>query len=541
MTEIVPPATGAGEPAPGRERFALWGLRGPLSALLAALCVWELATWAPNYLTWPLWADHDVFATAARSWDAGLPPYRHLRGNNFPGTTYVFWALGKLFGFGWAQGPSFYGFDAALVLLFGAALVTWSLRRFGEALPGLVGYGGFLGYYLALDYSQAAQRDWQGPAMAMLGLLLIQARPGRASRSSAALISAFGLIIRPQAVLLLPAQAVAIASEARARGLSVVTALAEWAALLAVGLGLGFLPLLMGNLWPDFLAALKVVTYGGKYNLVTPSMFFQQMLIQLQPLRVDIVPIGILLLAPISAPATRRTSLPWLVALLGVVLYRPMSPHPHAYLTHPLMVVWAGLVAILVQMFLDQKGLPASVRLVAVLLIAGLGVSAKPRFCNPNGSLEAFGHLRSRSEPGPKPTGYARHPDVPAASYYEWEDYRNLLKYLREATSEGTKVANCLKEVPAIAGPTGRLPAFPAESVAWLIVVREDDEEKFAEALRRSQDSVVVWAPSEKEMPRAPKLPKLTAAIEELYEPRARFGVIEVWGRRPSKTSGPTE
>lgn len=532
MTDTNPRPPEAEEPAPARERFAAWSLRGPLSALIALLCLWELATWAPNYLTWPLWADHDVFATAARAWDAGMLPYRDLRGNNFPGTTYIFWILGKLVGFGWAQAPAFYGFDAALVLGFGAALLSWSARRFGGLLPGLVGYGGFLGYYLALDYSQAAQRDWQGPALAAIGLLLIQACPNRAGRWSAALISAFGLIIRPQAVLLLPAQAAAIASEARSRDRSAALALLEWALILATGLALGFLPLLASRLGPDFVAALRVVSYGSKYNLVSSGMFAQQFFIQLQPLRIDIVPVAILLLAGLSAPATRRTVLPWLVALLGVLLYRPMSPHPHAYLTHPMMVVWTALVASLVRMILDLDRLPATVRLVAILLIAGLGLTAKPRFCNPNGSLEAFGNLRARVEPGPKPTGYARHPDVPAASYYEWEDYRNLLNYLRGHTAPTTKIANCLKEVPAITGPTGRLPAFPAESVAWLIVVNEKDEQVFVEALRRAEDSVVVWSPPEKDMPRGLKLPKLVAEIERNYEFEARFGPIEVWRRK---------
>ncbi|MDB5351126.1 MAG: hypothetical protein JWN86_2373 [Planctomycetota bacterium] len=517
----------------GSERFASWVLRGPLAVLVGLLCLWELATWAPNYLTWPLWADHDVFATSAKCWDSGVLPYREINGNNFPGTTYIFWILGKLCGFGWGLGPGFYGFDAALVGLFGAGLIAWSGRRFGRLLPGLIGYGGFLGYYLALDYSQAAQRDWQGPLLAIFGLLLVQAWPGRTSRVLAGLTSALGLIIRPQAVLLLPAQALAVASEARQSGRSGILATIEWGIALALGLALGFLPVVMAGIWPDFLHALKVVSYGGKYNLVTPAMFAEQMLIQLQPLRLDIVPIAILLLAKQAQPETRRTAWPWLVAMLGVLFYRPMSPHPHAYLSHPTMIVWTGLVAILVQIVLDQVRLPASVRLVAILLIAGLGLTAKPRFCNPNGSLEAFSFLKTHREPGPKPTGYARHPDVPAAAFYEWEDYRNLLDYLRTTTSPTTKVANCLKHVPAITGPTGRLPAFPAESVAWLTVVREDEEETFADQLRKATDTVVVWAPTEKEMARAPKLPVLTRAIEDNYAFEARFGLIEVWRRKP--------
>ena len=176
-----------------RDRVSAGLLAWPLTAALGALCLWELLTWAPNYLTWPLWADHDVFATAATSWDRGVLPYRDFAGNNFPGTIYLFWMFGKLFGFGWALGPSMYGFDAALVAIFGASLIFWSILRFGRAMPGLVGYGGFLGYYLTLDYSLAAQRDWQGPVFVVLGILLAQAtRGGRIGRTLAALLSAAG-------------------------------------------------------------------------------------------------------------------------------------------------------------------------------------------------------------------------------------------------------------------------------------------------------------------------------------------------------------
>ena len=94
-------------------------LRKPVPLALAVLCAVRLMTWAPHYLTWPWWADHDVFATMAQAWEAGLLPYRDLRGNNFPGTIYLFWVLGKLFG--WGRTWSFYAADVALLVLLGAA------------------------------------------------------------------------------------------------------------------------------------------------------------------------------------------------------------------------------------------------------------------------------------------------------------------------------------------------------------------------------------------------------------------------------------
>src|SRR5438874_2710750 len=97
MTE---PATQPSPPSIRLEAFASKALRAPLAVALGLLALAQLGTWIPHYLTWPWFADHDVFATAARAWDAGLKPYRDLQGNNFPGTTYLFWALGKAFGWG---------------------------------------------------------------------------------------------------------------------------------------------------------------------------------------------------------------------------------------------------------------------------------------------------------------------------------------------------------------------------------------------------------------------------------------------------------
>src|SRR5205823_4008880 len=54
--------------------FEAWFLGGPLSAILLIICGVQLATWLPHYLTWPYWADHDVFATIARAWDRGFLP-----------------------------------------------------------------------------------------------------------------------------------------------------------------------------------------------------------------------------------------------------------------------------------------------------------------------------------------------------------------------------------------------------------------------------------------------------------------------------------
>src|SRR5829696_4087713 len=132
LGEAMPRGSSPARTAPdldAGERLAAWALRGPLTAALCGLCAFQLSTWIPHYLTWPFWADHDVFATIAQGWDDGRLPYRDLYCNNFPGTVYLFWALGKAFG--WGRTLPFYAVDAALVVALGALLIGWSRRRLG--------------------------------------------------------------------------------------------------------------------------------------------------------------------------------------------------------------------------------------------------------------------------------------------------------------------------------------------------------------------------------------------------------------------------
>lgn len=520
-TAPASPAVNVGAPL---DRAAGWVLDRALAPAVAAVAVVLLLTWAPHYLTWPWYSDHDVFATMAQGWDRGLLPYRDTLGNNFPGTIYLFWALGKLFG--WGATAPFYAADAALVAAFGAALTAWSRRRLGRALPGLIGFAAFLGFYLDLSYSLVAQRDWHGPALAVLGLLALDARPTRGGRIASALALAAGFAFRPQVVLLLPAVAAMLDEGDRVRTLR---AGASWALMFAAGLLLAFAPLVLAGVWGDFLAGIRLVAYGGAYNQVRPASVLKEFLVQFAPARLWAVPAAVALLARWDRPGDRRLARGWLVALAGVALYRPLSPQAHVHLIVPLMLLWSVLLALLVHVLLERDDLAPAARLAAVLLVLGLGVTIKPRSSNPRQSLDALTALaRGRPAPG-VPAGYLHHPDVPVSAPYPWEDYRRLIAYLREATGPETRVANALKSFPAVTGPAARLPAFPAESAAWFLVVKPDDEGRFAAALEHADDSVVVWIPDE---PGFNPYARLAPVIRRLYRPEARFGAIEVWRRR---------
>ena len=349
MDAVLPRNSGE-EPVAGaaRERgFAAWMLGWPLSAALIVVALVQLASWLPHYLTWPYWADHDVAATSARSWDLGVLPYRDFHMNGFPGETYLFYALGKLGG--WGRSPVFYGFDAGFLLVFLGTLVAWSLRRFGRGLPGLVGSIAFLSYYLSLDYSHAGQRDWHATCYAMLALLLAQGWPGRLASLVSAILAAFALATRPQTVVFVPALLVAIVGEDSGEipfGRRLLRGVG-WLVALAVCAALAFVPLAVAGIFGDFLRSLRHVAYGSSYNRVSLESLTKAWAVQAAEFRWLVVPAAIVLLARMASPKERATAWPWLAALAGVSVYKPMSPMAHSYLDLPLVLVWSIDLAVL--------------------------------------------------------------------------------------------------------------------------------------------------------------------------------------------------
>lgn len=542
LTPHVVPATPApdapallptGASSETADRFASWVIRGPLIVALAGLCVLQLATWIPHYLTWPYWADHDVFATIAQGWDDGLLPYRDLPCNNFPGTIYLFWILGKAFG--WGRTLPFYALDAAMLVALGGMLLVWSRRRLGGSLPGLVGYLTFLSYYLGLDYAHAAQRDWQGPFFAVISLLVVQTWPGRAGRLGSALAMAMAVSIRPQVVLFLPALALAIDETTRQPGDSIgktVRNLATWAIAFTLFVAAAFVPLVLAGVIPDFIQGVRLAAYGNSYNRVTPTSLLMGWLSMVSPLRTSLVPIAIGMLAFRTDTATRRMALVWIAAIGFGSLYKPLSPVAHTYLNIPLILIWSVSLVVLVHLVLSLFRQVPSLQLVATFMILALGVTARPDFCAVGPTVRALASFRQGKLPEETPPGY-RKGSVGSSGVYPWRDYHALIDYLKHRTTPETLVANVLKADPAITSPTARHSAFPVESMAWLRILRPEQQGDFADILARTHNAVVIWIPGEVGPDPLFKLDLLATAIRDHYQPDVRFGAIEVWRRKP--------
>lgn len=522
-------------------------LAGPLQiAIIAALlALW--AAWLPHYLLWPWCRDPDTFATLAMSWDAGILPYRDIRGYNFPGAIYLMWALGHIFG--WGRTWPLYLVDASALLLLGFILTAWSRRCLGRTLPGLAAYLVFVTFYLNLNFESVAERDWHTALLVVLALLIAQAWPGRASLGLAAVLTAMALVTRPHAVFFLPAVCSVVLEKpdgsttpGNPRRWRAIRRLGLWLGLLLALTALAFAPLFVAGIAGDLLRGLRVTAYGGPYNRATPATAALVFIRQLAQPSIPVIVILTGVACWTARGAARRRATTWILALAAALVYRVFHPQQHAYLAHPLVLVSSVAMALPFDGILERRSWPSALRLIALLALGVEASSGLPLFCNPRASVEAIGTMaRGETLTAISPPGSIAWFDPRLGRWYAWKDYCDTLRYLRRTVPPSMMVANVLKEppFPSLNGPTGRLSPFRAESgICWMWLVKMDLEPEFVAAIEREKNTVVVWSPAEHRLLSQLNLERLAAAIRRSYVPEAVFGPIEVWRRADAPALG---
>lgn len=520
------------------DRAADRGL-GTMPAVTAVACLGLIATWLPLYLTWPINRDDDAFATLAMGWDQGIRPYRDARAYNFPGHTYLFWALGRLVGWDRITAP-YLGLDAAGTVALVLGLAWWGRRRLGGALPGLIAAMAVLRLCCNHMYGQAAQRDGHVGLLVALGLILIQSRPGRATRLGSAGLAAIALAIRPQVVVFLPAFLAAIDAESVVEGQTGrvrMVRVGAWVGVFAVGAALAFAPIWANGLAGDFLRSIRLAAPGGPYSKATPAIAWRTLGRELGDPRVAL-PLGLTLLIAVLGPAgIRGTARPWVVAGLGALAYAPISPVGHTYLLQPLNLMASIAFAFPAACVLTTRLVPTPIRLVTLVLLAYEAIGGSvPAFCSIEaGSAAAVDLILGRSPvmppPGIRQDFYVTAPGVSE----DWRNHRDLIAYLRERTGPTTSVANLLNRFPyePINAASGRPSPLRCESgVCWLMWVAIDLDPEFAADVERAEaGAVVVWEPDQSRRHPSISIPRTCESVRRFYRPEAKFGRIEVWRR----------
>jgi hypothetical protein len=521
--------------------LADWLLRGPLTVILLGFCALLLLGWIPQYLYWPWWIDPSEFCFLAEQWDQGLTlPYRDLLCFNLPGAIYLHWIIGKVAG--WGNTRAFYAVDASFVVLLGATLCAWSKRVLGQYLPAVVGYIAFLAYYLDKGYELVGQRDWHASFFAILGLLVIQAWPGRPSRLVSAMLLAVGLSFRPQVILFIPAYLLAIDGVVRRTGESwtlTLRATLEWGLALVVSLGLVFSPLIFTGLWRDFLfgpLGLGLVSPGGNYNNDSVGLRLTKFL---KPINLPVITVvAVSALVAVKDPSRRRFYAPWIAAFFLAAVYRPLSPHvDHEYLSHPFYVVrsvFFALAAFAIYRIADMRCLPG---LIAIVMLVALAIPTRPTYVGLYGIIYTSAIVQGVEPPFAPPAylEYNRNRN-PAIGHYDWKEYRALLDYLDRSTTPNTRVANLLYHTPAVLGIIRRPSVFPTPALNW---PRSDPSfvPLYVKRLEEATDSVVIVSREDETLDNPHFYDFFWPTIEKHYQFEVRFGELEVWRRKPSSAN----
>jgi hypothetical protein len=515
-----------------------------LECLVFGLIALLTAMWLPHYLNWPLWPDSHAYAALALGWDLGIEPYRDVATFNFPGQIYMFWILGKVFG--WGLTWPFYAADAVLIATVGAFMLGWSKRVFGECLAGAIGLLALIVVLMDLDIAQAAQRDWHSTAFVIISLLILQTGRWRLRFVVSALSFAAGFVFRPHVVLFLPAIYMAILLECQDenehRLKPAIRATFAWSIIFAIGLVAGFMPLITHGLFFEFLEDLKIAKHGGTYagmTLRTAVILFLAKFVMREHL---LLIVANLTLGFRAGRDSVRIVLPWVVSLVFAMTYQSVHPISHDYLLLPLKTIYAvnlAILAALVRKSLGGETLVAAGMTLSVILLA---LNKFPDECSPSASLHAVRAFLQRTPDTEVPHGalkYFHEGPVDIAqrrSGYRWADYVATIDYLKDHTKPTTLVAGAFKRLPfpSLNAPAGRPSPWPGEGgTTFMLVLGLEREQSFIDSIVIApDDTVVVWVPGEKAEADRVNFERLDSTIEELFVEEAVFGDFHICRRK---------
>jgi hypothetical protein len=352
------------------------------------------------------------------------------------------------------------------------------------------------------------------------------------------------LVMRPHVLLLSPAVVLVVAmsatgnaeaahGELTVRRRARARALLAWGLAASLGLAFGFAPVAAQGMLGNFVQGVRQANYGsyGEY----PVSFAGKLITQFAAKRIT-VGYALAAAAVVAAPSsTRRLALPWLLMLVLVLVYRPLHPVPHAYLAHPLWLIWSLNLAVIAGVVMQMGQRRPWMALGSVGLLLALASPRVPKYWDLGASLRAIGDLTRRTEPALVPPGAAPH-FAPASttSPYTWEQYCEVLDYLRQRTGPNTQIANLLRNLPfpGLNGTIGRISPLRADSgVLWLYALGTDREADFARDLEAAGDAVVIWIPGEQTFDRRLEIPIIERTVPRFYCPEANLSGVQVWRR----------
>lgn len=527
-------------PVPVQKRIERLGsklIQEPFTLVLSSVIIVWLGLWLPHYLYWPWWMDLEHFSLSAHSWDQGVRPYRDIIDFNFPGPIYFMWIVGKVFG--WDNPMVANLLDAGVLILLGILLIRWSREKFDSVNPGLLCCLLIARYYMSLDYSRVMQRDWHLIAAGVGLLLIMQITRSRHKYLLAGVAVAITLVIRPYAILIVPAIVFAMVLDQKSDLVKLEAAMKQFIISGLVSTLLLWSPLLVHGIADDFFCELIGEIMHSNYR---PSDQESILVIMFDQLNRNIIfsALCALIAAIYMAGKDReklRLVLVWFVLFLSMLFYKVLCPVRHNYTEIPLEIVACVSLGVFWGILEKYHGVLSVVKIFLVGFWFWHYFPGLPVMLSWDSSRESVVALFKGEPLKTSPPGCAlilKSRTIPNYSY-SWDDYQAALNYIREETTPDVQVVNFLRlhPFPTFNGPTGRLTLWPCgEGFQWLRWVHPELELEFANALRNQVPSIVIWNDRGEPRPLKMAFPVIEQVIRLEYEPVARFGEIDIWKKR---------
>lgn len=510
------------------------------SILLITGLILFFISWLPHYLFWPMWMDAEHFAISAQAWDAGIRPYRDLIDFNFPGPIYFYWLIGKVFGWG---RPMMANLADVIVLMgFGSVVLCWSRRIFASWAPGLLSCFLMARYYMSLDYARVMQRDWYVFVIGSMAVLTIQAWKNEGRWIVAGILLSAGLVIRPYAVLWGIPVGIALCLEPSDFNGQLRNRVLRLTLSGLVSSILFWSPLFYFQLFDDFLGHLLQELLQSNYKPNEVESLHWIIWDQIKR-ATEFTSLLVLMLSGIKIQNDKMMKSVWQVwcaAFLILLLYKPLCPVRHDYTQIPFSMTSCLVIGICSGLWIKAGKIDFSRFVLASLVWMHFYFPGWPQMADFQASaqaIQAFGKWDNLKQTPPGCRDAWR--IVANQQYlYRWQDYLDLLDYIRNEVPEGVRVVNFLlfHPYPTVNAPTGRLSLWPCgEGILWLSWVHKSMEPDFAKALDSKEPAIVILSDERPGWPPPNQFPAIEKTIRTEFELVTRRGAFQVWARRQTK------
>lgn len=505
--------------------------------------------WIPEYLIQPLWTDHEHMLIMARLWDLGEFPWTAMRTYQFPGGMETAWISARLFG--WGNPAGFFATSMGLLLGLGFVMIEWSNRILGSRAFGFAGLLALMLIEASQPFTGVAQRDSQATWLIMIAFLAPPAFPGlRFGLFASAVSFALALAIRPHALIFVPLLLCGLflpqVLDGQIDRLSMRSLLPRlfrnrelrfWLLIFVIAAPVFLSPILGPTRTPAFLEALRFpLSQPGDYSrgaftfwrktLKQTLTTDRHVLFLLFSLAMVVVP---------NPPKWKRLGLILLIIGGCGWLYRAVHPVNHGYLELP-SKFWECLGAAIFPAWILTKfrSLPSFALISSLALVGSFAIPVTPVFVSVSEWPAALRNLSVTKplEMSPPGARYA-YPAPPVRYHYDWAECEAVEKWLRENTTNSTRVLNLLtyQPFPSFLATVDRLPLGRLESFVMLIwFTKYDFDTEIVESLRSAPSgSVVIWDNSRINPMHRAQIARTADFIRTTFEEKIRIGEMEIW------------